>query len=109
MTPAQHNRKLKNLPDFLKDFHDQKELFKSMQDFYQDNESFKKLPNSWVDNQVYMIDFFLWFMGLHGWKLQKDRTKGVDFYNIEDTLTEARKQREDAFSKIFSTKEETEL
>lgn len=81
------------LPDFLKDFHDQKDLFKAIHQLYKDNESLQKMPNSWVDNHIFVIDYFLWFMGQHGYKLQKVRKKGVQFFNLHQTIEEMNKMR----------------
>lgn len=68
----------KYLPEPMRDFHDQKDLFKSMHHLFQDNEGAKDVPN-WRDGHVYIIDFFLWFMASRGYTLQKTRTKGVEF------------------------------
>jgi len=32
-------------------------------------------------------------MAMHGYKLQKDRTKGIEFYDIEETLAYFKEQR----------------
>jgi hypothetical protein len=68
----------KYLPDRMRDFHDQKDLFKSMHYLQQDNEGGKHTP-SWVDGHVYIIDRFLWFMASRGYTLQKTRIKNVEF------------------------------
>ena len=70
----------KHLPKKLRDFHDQKEFFKSMHLLHQGNEGADKNP-SWVQGHIYIIDFFLWFMAARGYTLQKTRKKGVDFYD----------------------------
>ena len=51
------------LPPFLRDFHDQKDLFKSIHTIYRDSDSLKP---SWPDGMIYVIDCFLWFMAW-GW------------------------------------------
>ena len=79
-----------NLPDFIKDFHDQKDLFKAIYEQWKDGEH-KTLENvSWVDAHVFTIDYFLQWMGLHGYKLQKIRKKDIEFYDIEETIEQAR-------------------
>ena len=69
----------------MRDFHDQKDLFKTIWSWWG-----KKIEESchikWVDAQIFVIDSFLWFIGLHGYKLQKDRTKNVDFYDIDKSI-----------------------
>lgn len=69
------------LPNFLKDFHDQKDFFKSMHFLYQDSEGAEDRPN-WCDGHIYTIDWFLWFMGSRGYTLQKNRTKNIEFKDL---------------------------
>lgn len=84
--PEEYTKELKYLPEFMRDFHDQKDIFKTIDALYCKSESYKDMPQSWRDNHIYVIDFFLWFMGQHGYKLQRDRSN-VAFYNISDTIT----------------------
>mgnify|MGYP003432310755 CR=1 FL=1 len=70
----------KHLPVFLRDFHDQKDLFKFMHHLYKDNLKAEEKPN-WVQGQIYTIDWFLWFIASHGYTLQKSRKK-IRFYKI---------------------------
>jgi len=72
-----------HLPEFLKDFHDQKKLFKIIQQWADGQNDFNKLPNSWIDNQIFTIDYFLWCMALHGYKLQKIKSKKVEFLDVK--------------------------
>ena len=69
------------LPEILRDFHDQKDIFKVMHYLYQDNESADRVPN-WINGQIYTIDWFLWFMASRGYTLQKSR-KDVEFRPLE--------------------------
>lgn len=55
----------KYLPDFFKDFHDEKDVMKAFHDLYKDYEEFKKLP-----------------------KLQKIKSKKISFFDIKDTIRE---------------------
>ena len=81
----------KYLPKFLRDFHDQKDLFKSIHTLYADSESLKDIVPSWVSGQIYVIDCFLWFMASRGYTLQKSRKKDVEFLDIPE-YRELRKQ-----------------
>lgn len=74
-----------NLPEFMKDFHDQKDLFKTMYDQFKGSHEVLENVN-WVDAHQFTIDVFLWWMGNHGYKLQKARKKGVEFRNPEETI-----------------------
>jgi len=93
MKPHEYTESKEYLPDFMRDFHDQKDLFKAIHELYKDNDSLKKMPQSWVDNHIFVIDYFLWFMGQHGYKLQKVRKKGVEFCDIHKTVEEMIKRR----------------
>jgi len=76
-----------HLPDFLKDFHDQKDFFKAIYAQYGEGNSKDLLDRvSWVDAHCFTIDVFLWWMGRHGYKLQKTRKKGVEFFDPNETI-----------------------
>jgi hypothetical protein len=77
----------KYLPDFMKDFHDQKDLFKAIYAQYSEGNN-KKLLNdvNWVDAHCFTIDVFLWWMGSHGYKLQKVRNRHIKFYDKNETI-----------------------
>jgi hypothetical protein len=70
----------KYLPDILQDFHDQKNLFKSIHFLYQDSESAGIMP-SWKNGHIYTIDWFLYFMSSRGYTLQRSR-KNLNFKEI---------------------------
>lgn len=73
-----------HLPKFMRDFHDQKDLFKTI-DRRVLNTSADKI--NWVDAQIYTIDTFLYFMARRGYTLQKSRAD-VDFRDIEADIEE---------------------
>ena len=76
-----------NLPDFIKDFHDQKDLFKAIYAQYGEGNQKELLTKvSWVNAHVFTVDVFLWWMGQHGYKLQKVRKKGIEFYDPNETI-----------------------
>jgi hypothetical protein len=92
------------LPRFMRDFHDQKELFKDIQTFVEKRK--KAEPNytyldglTWVAAHVYVVDFFLWFMAQHGYTLQKTRVRGVEFHDINEELEANRKRRFEEYAK----------
>ncbi|MDY6885039.1 MAG: hypothetical protein SWL02_14835 [Pseudomonadota bacterium] len=72
-----------HLPEQLRDFHDQKNFFKSMH-FLQASESENFREISWRDGHVYTIDRFLWFMATRGYTLQKTRKKGLEIRDWPD-------------------------
>lgn len=75
----------KYLPDFIKDFDDQKVLFKRLDRLVQARNDVYTKDVNWIAGQVYTIDVFLWFMAKHGYTLQKNRRK-IEFENIYDDL-----------------------
>lgn len=75
-----------HLPDILKDFHDQKDVFKTMHQMI--GESPKNISGKtmdFVDGHIYAIDVFLWFMARHGYTLQRSRAN-VEFDSIERNI-----------------------
>ena len=87
------------LPSFLRDFHDQKDLFKYLDEVRE--RSVKKNGGSYMasltfsDAQIYTIDIFLWVMARHGYTLQRSR-KGLCFSDLDDTIAQSNKSRLDA-------------
>ena len=64
----------KYLPEPLRDFHDQKAVFKAMHANVREQPLVRR-PD-WIEGQVYVIDLFLWYMAQHGWTLQRTRRAG---------------------------------
>lgn len=72
----------KYLPEPLRDFHDQKDVFKAMhQTIDVEGHDYAKTV-SWVAGQCYVIDIFLWFMARRGWTLQRSR-KQLTFNDLD--------------------------
>ncbi len=88
------------LPRILRDFHDQKDVFKTIHNHCAENESVKKL--SWIDAHCYTVDIFLWFMARHGYTLQKPRAK-VEFDDLRETIREFEKESVEYFNKILTS------
>lgn len=87
-------KKGKYLPRFLRDFHDQKEVFKFM-DMVMQRYKAKSIQNrmwsptyevNWIAAQCYVIDIFLYVMAKHGWTLQRTRQNVADLGDIHETL-----------------------
>lgn len=81
------------LPEFMRDFHDQKDLFKTIHELVNAHDGTKAI--SWGDAHIYTIDVFLWFMARRGYTLQRSRTK-CDFLDIHETIEAQNKARRDA-------------
>jgi len=76
----------KHLPNFMRDFHDQKDLFKRIAEL-------KNCPMDWRTAHIYVVDFFLWYMGAHGYELRKVRSdNAISRYDIASDLEAFRKR-----------------
>lgn len=76
----------RHLPKFLRDFHEQKAIFKRIHGLLREKEQKSDVPRldiTWIDAHIYTIDKFLWHMALRGYTLQKNRNKNVDFLEPE--------------------------
>ena len=71
-------KKERHLPSFLKDFHNQKDVFKIVG-------GFKNVSR--IDGHVYVIDRFLPVMSYFGFGLQKLR-HDIEFLSIKDAIDE---------------------
>ena len=89
------------LPEPLRDFHDQKEVFKAMHEIVrEDPASFIKRP-SWMEGQCYVIDVFLWFMARRGWTLQRTRRNG-NFRDLWADVGEQTRRRDAASAAMLA-------
>lgn len=87
MSAEQYVNNQGHLPEFLKDFHDQKDFFKAIYAQYSEGKAKKLLSEvNWIDAHCFTIDVFLWWMGVHGYKLQKARKRDVEFYDPIETI-----------------------
>ncbi|EFB9808988.1 hypothetical protein NEX36_000101 [Escherichia coli] len=85
------------LPGFLRDFHDQKDVFNAMHDTIGNaNEN-----GNARDGHIYVIDTFLWYMARCGYTLQKSR-KNVEFKDMQDDIERSKEWRREAFSRVIS-------
>lgn len=79
----------KHLPPWLRDFHDQKDVFKTIGGL-DAQPPFREY--SWIDVHAISIDKFLWYMAHYGYTLQKTRTKNK-FLDMNGAI-EARREKE---------------
>jgi hypothetical protein len=90
------------LPDALKDFHDQKDIFKLIHGVVdvEGNEGTKSV--SWVTGHCYVIDVFLWAMARYGYTLQKSRAN-VEFESLTEAVAAANSRRSARFAHIIES------
>lgn len=84
----------KYLPEPLRDFHDQKDVFKAMHEIINVNGHGYAKDVDWVSGQCYVIDIFLWFMARRGYTLQRTR-KRAEFRSLSADVAAANKKRSD--------------
>ena len=85
------------LPPELRDFHDQKDLFKAMHNtIHNANEN-----GNPRDGHIYVVDTFLWYMARCGYTLQKSR-KQVPFKDMEDDIQRYKDEMTQAFQSMIS-------
>lgn len=92
------------LPQPLRDFHDQKDVFKLMHEFQKLDDN-RDMPN-WVNGQIYVIDCFLWFMARRGYTLQRARIK-LPFQDLNAELEAAERRRTKEFREYLTATKTT--
>ena len=87
------------LPCFMRDFHDQKDIFKAMHHIIANaNEN-----GNARDGHIYVIDTFLWYMARCGYTLQKSR-KELEFKSIDDDISRMKKCVASSFNVMLDKK-----
>lgn len=89
------------LPRVMRDFHDQKDLFKAMHDTINVGSHEYAGKVDWVTGQCYVIDVFLWFMARRGYTLQRSRAK-QEFVSLDETIRQCDQRRLEAMKAIFN-------
>lgn len=75
----------KYLPTIMRDFHDQKDLFKAIHNNVKVEDHSYVKDVGWVTGQCYVIDIFLWTMAKRGYTLQKSRMN-FEFEPIDEFI-----------------------
>jgi hypothetical protein len=73
------------LPEVIRDFHAQKELFKAIHNTISINNHSYARDIDWISGQCYVIDIFLWYMARRGYVLQRSR-KQMDFRDLQHDI-----------------------
>lgn len=87
----------KHLPEFMRDFHNCKQLFKGIEDFIVLEDDHPAREVNWRQAHCYTIDVFLWFMARHGWTLQRSRAR-LEFESLQELLDQLDSERRQAFA-----------
>lgn len=88
------------LPPIMRDFHDQKDIFKTIHETVAVEKHEYAGGVSWMVGQCYVIDIFLWWMAKHGYTLQRSR-QPVDFHDIGQDVAASRRRSMAALSGLF--------
>lgn len=87
------------LPEVLRDFHDQKDIFKAIHQTTLVEAHHYANKIDFVAGQCYAIDIFLWWMARRGYVLQRTHRRG-NFCNLE---ADVHKQKEIRNALLAST------
>lgn len=94
-------RKHKHLPTFMRDFHDQKDLFKTMGGL----ETKPPYPEiTWMTVHISTIDKFLWWMAFHGYTMQKCRAN-MPFQDLHEAKDARSEHEMDMLASILKEKD----
>ena len=100
-SPAEYAESQDHIPAQFRDFHDQKDLFKTI-DGAIDWEVRGGRPVGWIDAHIYVIDIFLWYMAKRGWTLQRSRAK-VDFLSYDQDNRDRQARESKAFAALLNS------
>lgn len=90
----------KHLPEFLKDFHDQKDFFKFLHEFSLIDKNALAKDINWMQGHAYSIDILLWTLSRFGWTLQRSRAK-QNFEDLDELIKIYKDKRHDMFTKAL--------
>ncbi|CAD5376765.1 conserved hypothetical protein [Pseudomonas sp. OF001] len=91
----------KHLPEFMRDFHNCKRLFRGISEYIALDEDHPAKDVNWRQAHCYTIDVFLWFMARHGFTLQRSRAK-QNFDSLDDVLDELDAERRKAMAALLA-------
>lgn len=90
----------KHLPDFMRDFHNCKDLFKAISEYIVCEDDHPANQVNWVQAHCYTIDVFLWFMAEHGYTLQRSRARH-EFTDLHERIQQMKDHRRASFAALL--------
>ena len=90
----------KYIPDVMRDFHDQKDLFKTIHATINTEKCQYVKDISWISGQCYVVDIFLYYMAKRGYTLQKSRAK-LPFRNLQEDVSNCKEAYDKAFAEYM--------
>jgi hypothetical protein len=103
MTESAWLKDQKYLPRFMRDFHDQKGVFKwiwrqiEKQKAADPSISHCLGDTNWIAAHVFVIDYFLWYMARHGYTLQPMRKHDWPVADWDRTIADMKNEDATAF------------
>ena len=103
-----------HMPSILRDFHAQKDVFKLLhrswvaqaQKEKPEDHMVRDLPN-WIAGHIYVIDYFLRFMAIHGYTLQRaEKRSGFSFEDLPVAVQRMRDEEAEVLRSFLSKAEE---
>jgi hypothetical protein len=100
------------LPRVLRDFHDQKDVFKCIwktllrRRAAKPDERDDLASMTWIQGHIFVIDFFLWFMAQHGYTLQRADKRVFEYFDLGTTLKEMKDEEAAAFRVMLDERQE---
>jgi hypothetical protein len=91
------------LPKFLKDFHDAKDFFKALWRWqnYNKNKS-KELENhTWISQHIFVCDYLIPFLGLHGYKIIRYPIKNITKYDLNKTIESMKEEETNDLNRVL--------
>jgi hypothetical protein len=95
----------KHLPEFMRDFHNCKNLFKGISEHIVCEDDHPANKVNWRQAHCYTIDVFLWFMAKHGFTLQRSRAR-MNFEDLDALLALLDAERKKASAAYFAITQE---
>ena len=95
----------KHLPEFMRDFHNCKRLFRGISEHIVCEDDHPANAVNWRQAHCYTIDVFLWFMAKHGYTLQRSRAR-QSFDDLDALLDELDSDRKQIMAALFAQQEQ---
>lgn len=89
------------LPRFMRDHHDQKDIFKAMHRIVDVKGNKYAAPVDWCTGQCYVVDIFLWLMAKRGYTLQRSRSR-FEFRDMDADVAAVKAETARAFAAILN-------
>lgn len=90
-----------HLPEFMRDFHDQKAVFRTMHAMLEPPEQGAMIRRpDLAEGHVYVVDCFLWFMARHGYTLQKSRAR-QNFESLPENIAAVQARQAERWGRLF--------